>query len=89
LIGSVIGLIPLRFLPGARLAGWSRTAWAITFGVAVFGLVEVMLRPESASAHSGSASIATAIVLFVVFGGSSLAFRGYFSLRKRGAREHD
>jgi hypothetical protein len=88
LIGSVIGLVPLRFLPGATLAGWSRTAWAITFGAAVFGLVEVMLRPESASAHSESASIASAIVLFVVFGGASLAFRGYFSLRKRGARQH-
>jgi hypothetical protein len=27
LIGSVVGLIPLRFLPGATLAGWSKLAW--------------------------------------------------------------
>ncbi len=88
LIGSVIGLVPLRFLPGATLAGWSRVAWMAMFGVAVFGLVEVMLRPELTSAHPGSAPIATAIVLFVVFGGASVAFRGYFSLRKRRAQQH-
>jgi hypothetical protein len=85
LVGSVIGLFPLRFLPGSTLAQWSRVAWAVIFGLATFGLLEVMLRPQSTAAHPGNAPLVTAIVLFVIFGGLSVGFRGYFSVRKRRA----
>lgn len=83
LVGSVIGLLPLRFLPGGTLVAWSRAAWAVTFGIAVFGLLEVELRPQSTAAHPGSAPIVTAIVLFILFGGLSIGLRGYFTIRKR------
>jgi hypothetical protein len=83
LVGSVVNLFPLRFLPGGTLAGWSRVAWTLCFGVALFGLVHVMLRPESAAAHPGNAPLVTAIVLFVVVGGMSVAFRVYFERRRR------
>ena len=83
LVGSVIGLLPLRFLPGGTLITWSRAAWAITFGIAVFGLLEVELRPQSTAAHPGKAPIVTAIVLFVLFGGLSIGLRVYFNARKR------
>ena len=83
LVGSVIGLLPLRFLPGATLARWSRIAWGLVFGLATFGLLEVMLRPQSSAAHPGNAPLVTAIVLFTLFGGLSVGFRAYFSMRKR------
>lgn len=83
LVGSVIGLLPLRFLPGGTLVEWSRAAWAVTFGIAVFGLLEVELRPQSTAAHPGKAPIVTAIVLFVLFGGISIGLRAYFNARKR------
>ncbi len=87
LVGSVIGLLPLSFLPGGTLFAWSRAVWAGIFGLAVFGLLEVELRPQSTAAHPGRAPIVTAIVLFVLFGGISVGLRVYFNARKRGAAE--
>ncbi len=75
--------MPLRFLPGGTLVQWSRAAWGVLFGVAVFGLLEVMLRPESSSVHTGTTAVLTAAVLFVLFGGVSVAFRVYFTRRAR------
>jgi hypothetical protein len=83
LVGSVIGLFPLRFLPGGTLLAWSRAAWMVMFGIAVFGLLEVELRPQSTAAHPGKAPIVTAIVLFVLFGGLSIGLRAYFTAHKR------
>lgn len=83
LVGSVIGLVPLRFLPGGELAAWSRAAWGALFGLAVFGLLQVMLRPQSSSVHTGTTAVVTAAVLFVVFGAASVGFRVYFGRRRR------
>jgi hypothetical protein len=84
LVGNVIGLMPLRFLPGGTLMESHRGAWAATFGIAVFGLIEVELRPQSVSAHPGSAPVVTAVVLFVFFGGITAGLRWYFSRREHG-----
>ncbi len=83
LVGTVITLLPLRLLPGAALAAWNRWAWAGTFGIAAFGLVEVVLHPGSTPAHPGRAAIVTAILLFAVFGGMTVGFRWYFGRRRR------
>ena len=78
--GTVISLLPLRFMPGHALYVWHRGAWALTFGVATFGLVEVLLRPSAqAATHPGSIAWTTAAALFVLFGVGSLAFREYFA----------
>ena len=82
LVGSVINLIPVRFMPGHTLASWHRGAWMAVFGVAAFGMTEIVLFPSRHN-HAGHAPIVTIIVLFVVFGGGSLAFRQYFSRRAR------
>jgi hypothetical protein len=87
LVGQVISLLPLRFLPGQTLLEWSRAAWAATFGIAVFGLIEVELRPQSTAAHPGGAPLVTAVFLFVLFGGSTLGLRRYFARRERQRRE--
>ncbi len=83
LVGTVIGMFPLRFMPGHKLISWHRGAWAAVFGVAVFGLMQAMLRPSTGLGHPGHAPLVTAIVLFVVFGGASVVFAAYFNRRKR------
>ena len=82
LVGSVINLIPVRFMPGHTLASWHRGAWMAMFGVAAFGMTAIVLFPSRHN-HAGHAPIVTIIVLFVVFGGGSLVFREYFSRRER------
>ncbi|HZV25846.1 MAG TPA: FGLLP motif-containing membrane protein [Acidothermaceae bacterium] len=77
--GTVIVLLPLRFMPGEALFSWHRGMWAATFGVATFGLVEILLRPASGTTSAGSVAWVTAAVLFVIFGVGSLAFREYFA----------
>jgi hypothetical protein len=82
LVGSVINLIPVRFMPGHTLASWHRGAWTAVFGVAAFGMTEIVLFPSRHN-HAGHAPIITIIVLFVVFGGGSLLFRDYFARRDK------
>jgi uncharacterized membrane protein YoaK (UPF0700 family) len=82
LVGSVISLVPLNLLPGGTLIAWNRKAWIITFGIAVFGLVQVMMRPEYRSTHSSRASWVVVILLFTAFGAGSIAFRAYFNRRQ-------
>jgi hypothetical protein len=81
LVGVTIGLLPLRFLPGGTLFKWNRVVWGALFGVASFGVVAIMLRPSSGPARPGSAPVVTVVVLFVLFGGVSVAFRQYFASR--------
>lgn len=85
LVGTVVNMLPLRGLPGGTLAGWRRDAWAGVCFLALFLLIEVELAPASGPSHPGGAPIATAIVLFVLFGALSLGFRTYFERRGRAA----
>jgi hypothetical protein len=80
----VICLIPLRFVEGSKLAAWSRTAWAVVFGLAAFGFVHILLRPDSGYL-AAAGSRATVAILFVAFGILSVGFWAYF--RFRPARE--
>lgn len=86
LVGNVVGLLPLSALQGGRLAAWHRGVWAAIFGVAVFGLVQVLLHPEQGAVHPSQAPLVTAIILFVGFGGASVAFNRYFTWKGRPTR---
>jgi hypothetical protein len=81
LVGTVIGLMPLEFMPGGALLKWRKDVWAVVFFVAMFLLVAVELNPDSGPTHHGGAPIVTAIVLFVGFGGSTWLMRRYFIKR--------
>jgi hypothetical protein len=81
LTGTVISLLPLRFLPGGRIAAWHKGIWSGIFLAAVTGLTGVLLWPRRDS-HAGTAPITTIVVLFVVFGGVSVAFWQFFERRK-------
>ncbi len=80
--GMLFGLVPLRFLPGARIKNWSWVAWAVLTAVVVYLFVHVLLMPESGYlGRSTAASVTTTIVLFVAFGVASALFWGYFRWR--------
>ena len=80
--GMLFGLVPLRFLPGARIKNWSWVAWALLTAVVAYLFVHVLLMPESGYlGRSTAASVTTTIVLFVAFGVASALFWGYFRWR--------
>ncbi len=87
LVGTVIGMIPVGFLNGGKVFAWNRIAWAGAFFVACFLLVAVMLNPSSAAAHTGSAPIVTAVVLFGGFGAASVVFHLWARSLRRSAIE--
>jgi hypothetical protein len=82
LVGLVLGLIPLRYLPGEKVAGWSLLAWGLLFGGASFVFVHVILHPESGFVGKPTtASLFTTLALFVAFAVISILFWGYFRWR--------
>jgi hypothetical protein len=81
LVGTVVGLMPLQFLPGATLLRWRKDVWVIVFFIAIFLLMEVELNPASGPTHHGSAPVVTALVLFVGFGGATIWMRHFFAQR--------
>jgi hypothetical protein len=88
LVGTVIGLLPLAFMPGGTLAKWRKDVWAVVFFLAVFLLVEVELRPAAGPTHPGGAPIVTALVLFAIFGGGTFWMRHFFA-KRTAAKERD
>jgi len=82
LVGSVIGMLPLRFLPGHVLKSWSIRAWAAVFGVSMFGLIQVMLRPNATEEGPSHTPLVTTLVLFTLFAAGTVAFRWHF-IRKQ------
>ncbi|MGB8196337.1 MAG: FGLLP motif-containing membrane protein [Acidimicrobiales bacterium] len=81
LVGTVIGLLPLEFMPGGTIAKWRKDVWAAVFFIALFLLVEVELRPAAGPTHPGGAPIVTVVVLFVLFGGGTMWMRHFFAKR--------
>ena len=79
----VFQLVPLRFLDGAKLKAWSTLAWAALFTLTIFGFLQVLLRPaETGYADTAPReSLATAIVLFVVFALGTVSFWAFFRIR--------
>ncbi|MGA3185416.1 MAG: hypothetical protein ABSE52_12570, partial [Candidatus Dormibacteria bacterium] len=62
---------------------WHLGAWLGCFGLATFGVVEVLLIPHTAS--RGHAPLVTSLVLLVLFGGVSIGLREWFAARRRHA----
>jgi hypothetical protein len=93
IVGTVIGLVPLEFMPGSALARWHRGAWTVVFTAATFLLIQVMLHPAARTRRIPDAPIVTTAVLFGVFGLLSVAFNRYFAFRGRrptgGLEEED
>jgi len=76
------GLMPLRFMPGRVVYEWSRTGWAILFGLSVFAFVYLLIGPNSGYlSELSSAGLVAAAGVFVAFGLFSILFWGYFRFR--------
>lgn len=82
IVGSTIGLLPLRFLPGATIWRANRWVWIGLFVLTLFALVDCVVRSPDAQLADHSPLWLT-IALVVVFGGASIAFREYFAHRWR------
>lgn len=85
LVGTVIGLVPLEFLPGWALRQWHRGVWAALFALASFGVVDFLLLNHHRQHSSNRSSIVTTVVLFVLFAGGSVVFREHFIRKRRAA----
>lgn len=83
LVSTVISLFPLKFLPGHKLQAWHKGAWAATFLVTLFVLVQVLLRPHSTASGPSHGPLVMTIVLFGLFGGGSVLFRDHFARKHR------
>lgn len=83
LVGTVIGLTPLRALPGYAIKEWNRAVWVVTYVLALFGLVQVLLRPHAVGpSHT---PLAMTVGFFVLFGAASIAFHEHFEAKRRAA----
>jgi hypothetical protein len=79
----VIAMLPMRLLEGAKIAGWSRAAWAALYGITLLAFVHILLRPSTGYVSDTSASPAGVVVgLFVAFALFSFGFWGYFRFRR-------
>jgi hypothetical protein len=81
LVGSFLGMIPIRGLPGFTIKRWSWLAWAVGFVLAVFGLFQILLRPGIAG--HGHRPLIVSVALFVAFGVASVVFHEHFENKKR------
>lgn len=87
LVGTVISLFPLRFLPGHKLQSWHRGAWLGTFAISLFVLVELILRPRTGFAGHSHVPLVTTLALFLVFGAGSFAFRQHYANKRKKAEQ--
>ena len=80
--GVAIGLLPMRFLPGEAILGWSRRAWAVLFGIGVFAFLHVLINPSSGYlADTERAPMLTIVALLVGFGAASVGLWAWFRFR--------
>ena len=85
LVGTVIGLVPLEFLPGWAVRQWHRGVWAALFALASFGVVDFLLLNHHRQHAGNGSSVVTTVVLFVLFAGGSVVFREHFIRKRRAA----
>jgi hypothetical protein len=76
------GLMPVRFLPGATLFGWSRVVWAALLGIGAFAFFHVLINPASGYlSDSSRVPFFTTIALLAGFGLVSVLFWASFRFR--------
>ncbi len=83
LVGTFIGMMPIKGLPGWTIKSWNRRAWIGGFALSGFGIVQILLQPGIAG-HPHRPLIVS-MVLFVAFGAGSIAFYEHFEEIKRKA----
>jgi len=78
----VIGLLPMRFLPGHPLFAWRRSLWFPLFALAIFGYLLILVDPANGYLSNDSqAPMLVGIVFLVTFGIVSFGTWAYFRYR--------
>ncbi len=81
LVGSFFGMVPIKGLPGWTVKQWNLAAWVAGFGLATFGLCQILLRPGIVG--HGHRPLVASVILFVAFGLGSIAFHEHFEDKRR------
>jgi hypothetical protein len=76
---NILGLLPLRFLPGEEVFAWSKRVWAVAFGLNAFVFLHALA--AQAGEDSPGTSLAVALALFTIFASVSVAFWAWFRFR--------
>jgi hypothetical protein len=80
----LFGLVPLTFMDGKALLGWSVRIWIAVYSVAAIMYVHVLvLSYRQVHSESEWPSLFETLFLFVAFGIASVLFWGYFRIRNR------
>ncbi len=88
----LVGLLPMRFLDGARIKGWNTWAWLALFLFGIFTAVQVLIQPGTGYVgHTTVAGRFTVLSLYLAFCAVSVGFWAYFRYRKppAGSEELD
>ena len=84
--GLFITMIPLRFLDGSTVMGWSRVAWALTFGAVTFLWWQLLLNQNQAYvAAFQQTNVQVVLATLVVFMLTTGGLWSYFRFRRRPA----
>ena len=79
----VIGLLPMRFLPGHPLFNWRRAMWFPLFVLAIFGYLMILVDPANGYLSDNSRTpTLVGIIFLVAFGVVSLGTWAYFRFRR-------
>jgi len=80
---AVIGMLPVRFLPGERVRAWNQRVWIGLLGVATFAFCHILLNPQAGYlSDTTRTSLLTVVWLLALFGGGSVLFWAYFRFRR-------
>ena len=80
---AVIGMLPVRFLPGERVRAWNQRIWIGLLGIATFAFCHILLNPQAGYlSDTTRTSLFTVIWLLALFGGGSVLFWAYFRFRR-------
>lgn len=78
----VVAMLPMRFLDGRKVMGWSRVLWAVLLALGLFAVIEVLLTPGSGYVGQSTAGVRWSVaVLYLLFGLFSFSFWAYFRYR--------
>lgn len=81
---TAFGLMPMRFMPGYAVYRWNRVAWAVLWGISLFGFLHILIAPTSGYVSQLSPSaFAAALGVFAAFGAVSILTWGYFRMRPK------
>ena len=80
--GLVFGLVPLKFLPGAKIFTWSRWKWLVLWGTGLALFVHVLVYPVTiAQPNPSPSSLTTTLGSVAIYGAIAVGFWGYFRWR--------